>query len=167
MVGIALVAGTLALVGAAQAAQAPIRVVGFASIGTFKVRGGTPAKARAAFGTPIRVHELSDSCTITWPGIEIGFYSLVTNKQCLSTTPFGGATITRAWITDRGLRQGDSLARAKQLYPSARKRATKGSSGNVPLVVRFSQAIGEYGLTGDYKNGKMTTLHIDDPQGGE
>ena len=37
----------------------------------------------------------------------------------------------------------------------------------MPLVVRFSQAIGEYGLTGDYKNGKMTKLHIDDPQGGE
>ena len=35
------------------------------------------------------------------------------------------ATITRSWVTDRGLRQGDSIARAKALYPSAAIQETR------------------------------------------
>ena len=75
------------------------------------------------------------------------------------------ATITRPWVTDRGLRQGDSLARAKALYPSARK--AKPNAANIDLVVKFSQAIGPYGLTARVVHGHVTTLDIIDPQGGE
>jgi len=69
------------------------------------------------------------------------------------------------WVTDRGLRKGDTLARAKQLYPSARK--AKPGARTIDLVVRFSQAIGQYGLTARVHEGRVTTLEILDPQGGE
>jgi hypothetical protein len=161
----ALALVTLAAAGAAAAAQAPIRVVGFATIGTFHVRGGDPAHARAAFGKPTKVVDHQDSCTMSWPGIRVGFYTLLDKPQCGPTTPFGDAQISRPWVTDRGLRQGDSVVRAKQLYPAARK--AKPGAGTLNLVVRFSQAIGEYGLTVTVRHGRVAILRIDDPQGGE
>lgn len=162
---IAAVAALTVATGAASATSPPILVVGFAKIGAFAVTGGTPTSARAAFGRPTAVKPYKDSCTLTWPGIEIGFYTLLDKPQCAAGTPFGSATVTRAWVTDRGLRRGDSVVRAKQLYPAARK--AKPGASTINLVVRFSQAIGEYGLRARVSHGRVTTLDIDDPQGGE
>jgi hypothetical protein len=162
---IAVVASLGVAVPSATATQPPLRVVGFAWIGSFKVRGGDPASARRAFGPPSRVQAFADSCQLSWPGISIGFYTLLDKPQCGPTTPFGGATITRPWVTERGLRQGDSVVKAKRLYPAARKAAPGAS--RLSLVVRFSQATGEYGLTARVSHGRVTTLYVEDPQGGE
>lgn len=149
----------------ASAADPPLLVVGFSKIGTFTVSGGTPAAAFRAFGKPTRTHETKSFCEHSWPGLRISFYTLLDRKQCLPGTPFESATITRNWVTDRGLRKGDPVAKAKALYPSARK--AKAGAANIDLVVRFSQAIGPYGLTGRVSNGRVTALDILDPQGGE
>ena len=164
---LALVGVAVALAAASSAAadERPLLVVGFSKIGDFKVRGGTPAQAFRVFGTPARTRETNASCAHYWNGLRIGFYTLVEKKQCLPGTPFESATISRSWVTDRGLRKGDTLARAKQLYPSARK--AKPGASTIDLVVRFSQAIGQYGLTARVHEGRVTTLEILDPQGGE
>jgi hypothetical protein len=154
---------------AASAPQAPLRVVGFSQIGAFHVRGGTPARARTAFGAASKTQEIrSRSCRLTWPGLTISFYTLASERQCGPRTPFGEARITRAWITDRGLRRGDTVARARRLYPDARKSrpAFSGPHG-VGLIVKLSQAVGDYGLAAVAVGGRLTTLVISDPQGGE
>ena len=117
-----LAALAVALASATSAAEPPIRVVGFSQIGTFKVRGGNPAKARAAFGRPASTKNTPNrDCLMGWAGIRISFYTLAHAKQCQPDTPFGIATITGIWVTDRGLRKGDTLARARKLYPRAEK----------------------------------------------
>ena len=103
---VSMVTAFVLVAGPAAATGRPILVVGFAKIGSFKVQGGTPASARAAFGKPTAVKPRTDSCTMAWPGIEIGFYTLLDKPQCAAGTPFGSATVTRPWVTDRGLRQG-------------------------------------------------------------
>jgi|EndMetStandDraft_3_1072993.scaffolds.fasta_scaffold288294_2 hypothetical protein len=165
LVAVSVAAAAAVGAQAASAAQAPIRVVGFSTIGGFVVKGGTPASARHAFGTTTLTRQTSDHCTMTWPGIRMGFYTLLDKPQCAPDSSFADATISRPWITDRGLRQGDTVAKAKTLYPPARK--AKPGAAKLNLVVRFSQAIGEYGLTARVKNGHVTVLDIVDPQGGE
>jgi hypothetical protein len=149
--------------------QKPIRVVGFSRIGTFKVHGGNPAKARAAFGTPTRTRATRNrDGLIVWRGLEISFYTLAHAKQCLPDTPFGGATITGPWVTDHGLRRGDTVAKAKKLYPVGSKlRPHFVGAHALGLVVRLSQAVGDYGLAAKVVNGRVTALLISDPQGGE
>lgn len=163
---LATLAAALAVaVSAATASEPPLLVVGFSKIGALKVRGATPGLAKKAFGKPVRVRDDRDSCTYFWPGVEIGFYSLVRDEQCVDGNSFGAATISGPWVTDRGLRKGDSVAKAKRLYPPARK--ARAGASTISLVVRFSQAIGEYGLTAKVSHGRVVTLYIDDPQGGE
>lgn len=161
----AAVAAAVLVVQSASASDQPLLVVGFSKIGAFKVQGGTPSAANRIFGKPARIYETKAFCEEYWPGLRIGFYTLLDKKQCLPGTPFDSATISRNWVTDRGLHKGDSLARAKQLYPSARK--AKPGAKNIDLVVRLSPAIGPYGLTGRVVDGRVTTLDIIDPQGGE
>lgn len=162
---IAAVAAALLAAQSATATDTPLLVVGFSKIGDFKVRGGNPRQANGIFGKPARVLETDTFCEEYWQGLRIGFYTLFEKKQCAPGTPFDSATISRPWVTDRGLRQGDTLAKAKRLYPSARK--AKPGAKKVDLVVRLSQAIGPYGLTARVKSGPVTTLDIIDPQGGE
>jgi len=165
----ALAAALGLTVQASVAGQGPLRVVGFARIGSFHVRGGDPAAARQAFGRPARTREIrTRSCDASWPGLLISFYTLAHDRQCLADTPFGFARITRPWITDRGLRRGDTLAKAKRLYPDARReRPSFAGPRGVGLIVKLSQAIGDYGLAAIVVNGRLTTLVISDPQGGE
>lgn len=165
LLALVAVTGAIFATQAASASDAPLLVVGFAKIGAFTVQGGTPAEAKRVFGKPARILETQAFCEMYWQGLRIGFYTLLDKKQCLPGTPFDSATISRPWVTDRGLRQGDSVLRAKQLYPAARK--AKPGAKNIDLVVRLSPAIGPYGLTGRVKNGRVTTLDIIDPQGGE
>lgn len=154
-------------VSAAQAAQAPIKVQGFAKIDTFQVRGKSgPADARRAFGKPTSVKSGKGECTYTWAGLQISLYTLFHNQQCRDWSSFGSATITGPWVTERGLRRGDSIVRAKQLYPVANKPG-RSTATSVWLIVRFSQAIGDYGLSAGVSHGRVTTLRIDDRQGGE
>jgi hypothetical protein len=167
---VVLAAASVAVTTAAESATQPLlHVTGFAQIGTFHVRGGNPAAARAAFGRPARtVERTGRSCELSWPGLQLSFYTLVQQKQCGPDTPFGGATITRAWVTDRGLRQGDTVAKARKLYPAGSKRRPYFAGAHaLGLIVRFSQAIGDYGLAAKIANGRVTTLVISDPQGGE
>src|SRR3954454_6918696 len=132
---IAVVAGAVLAAQSASATDKPLLVVGFAKIGDFKVRGGTPSAANGIFGKPARVLETDTFCEEYWQGLRIGFYTLFKKKQCAPGTPFDSATISRNWVTDRGLHQGDTLAKAKRLYPSARK--AKPGAKNIDLVVRF------------------------------
>ena len=166
-VGLAVLA--VALVTAASAAEPPIRVVGFSRIGTFKVHGGNPAKAAAAFGRPTStLNTPNRDCVMSWPGMTISFYTLAHARQCQPDTPFGGATITRQWVTDRGLRKGDSVAKARRLYPVGSKlKAHFAGPLSVGLIVRLSQAVGDYGLAAKILDGRVTALVISDPQGGE
>lgn len=162
-----LVAAAVCLGQAASAAEPPIRVVGFSQIGAFKVRGGNPAKARAAFGRPTSTRNTPNrDCLMGWPGIRISFYTLAQAKQCRPDTPFGIATITGAWVTDRGLRKGDTLAKARMLYPRAVKPHFAGA-GAVGLIVKLSQAVGDYGLAAKVVSGRLAALVLSDPQGGE
>ena len=116
------------------------------SIGAFTIRGGTLGQARAAFGKPSSMHQEKGGCAVAWPGLRIRFYTLFHDEQCRTDSSFESAEITRAWRTDRGLRQGDTVTRARSLYPKARTiRRTFGSTA-LGLVVKFSQAIGDYGL---------------------
>jgi hypothetical protein len=167
---IALVGLSVAVLGAAyaaSAAQPPIRVVGFQRIGTFKVHGGTVGLARKAFGRPAKIRDVrSRSCEVTWPGVHISFYTLAHDTQCRADTPFGSAQITRAWVTDRGLRKGDTVAKARRLYPSVARPHFAGPHA-VGLIVKLSQAVGDYGLAVIVDRGKVTALVISDPQGGE
>jgi hypothetical protein len=168
---IALLLGLLAALPAAAhaapATQPPLRVAAFARIGTFQVHGGTVGLARKAFGRPVTTRELRGrSCELSWPGVHLSFYTLVHDTQCRPDTPFGSARITRAWVTDRGLRQGDSVAKAKRLYPRAERPHFAGSHA-IGLLVKLSQAVGDYGLAAVVDQGRVTTLVISDPQGGE
>ena len=162
-----LAALVVALASAASAAEPPVRVVGFSQIGTFKIRGGNPAKARTAFGRPISTKNTPNrDCLMGWPGIKISFYTLAHARQCQADTPFGIATITGGWVTDRGLRKGDTVARARKLYPRAEKPHFAGA-GAVGLIVKLSQAVGDYGLAAKVVNGRVVALVLSDPQGGE
>jgi hypothetical protein len=151
----------------AHAGRAPIVVKDFARIGSFQVSGGGPAGARRAFGTPASERETKTDCTITWPGLQISFYTLAHDRQCRDYSAFGTATITGPWVTDRGLHQGDSVARAKLLYVDARKQGGGNTAKSLGLIVMLSPAIGDYGLSVEVRNGHVTALVIDDPQGGE
>src|SRR4051795_6930223 len=142
LLAIAALAAALLAAQSATATQSPLLVVGFSKIGEFKVQGGHPSQANSIFGKPARILETDTFCEEYWQGLRIGFYTLFEKKQCAPGTPFDSATISRAWVTDRGLHQGDTLAKAKRLYPSARK--AKPGAKNIDLVVRFSQAIGPY-----------------------
>ena len=170
MKGIAFLGLAAAFIGLTQGASAapgPIRVVGFQRIGTFQVHGGTVAEARAAFGRPTKSQDIRGrSCELTWPGVQISFYTLSHDTQCRPDTPFGSARITRAWVTDRGLRQGDTVAKARRLYPRAERPHFAGPKA-VGLTVKLSQAVGDYGLAAVVNRGKLTALVISDPQGGE
>ena len=162
-----LLTAVIGLTQAASAAGAPIRVVGFQRIGTFSVHGGTVATARKALGRPTRTRDVRGrSCELTWPGVHISFYTLAHDTQCRPDTPFGSARITRAWVTDRGLRQGDTVVKARRLYPGAERPHFAGPQA-VGLVVKLSQAVGDYGLAASVDHGKVTALVISDPQGGE
>lgn len=162
-----LVAAAVCLGQAASAAEPPIRVVGFSQIGMFKVRGGNPAKARAAFGRPASMKNTPNrDCLMGWPGIRISFYTLAHAEQCRPDTPFGNATITGTWVTDRGLRKGDTLAKARRLYPRAENPHFAGP-GAVGLIVKLSQAVGDYGLAAKVVGGRVAALVLSDPQGGE
>ena len=161
----AIVAAAALAASAAQAAQAPILVKGFATIGAFKVRGGGPIEAKKAFGKPLRQRDYGDSCTLWWAGLEISFYTLLDEPQCVDSA-FGSAKITRPWVTDRGLRRGDPVSKAKSLYPDTRKVGSV-TKTTVWLIRKFSQAIADYGLFAGIKDGKLTALYIEDPQGGE
>jgi hypothetical protein len=164
---VCLVVAVLGATHAASAAQAPIRVVGFARIGAFKVHGGTVGSARKTFGRPASTRDFRGrSCELAWPGVHISFYTLVHDTQCRPDTPFGSARITRAWMTDRGLRQGDGVAKARRLYPRAERPHFAGPHA-LGLVVKLSQAVGDYGLAAVVDHGKVTALVISDPQGGE
>jgi hypothetical protein len=167
---IALVGLVATILGTAQAsfaAQPPLRIVGFSRIGTFEVHGGTVAKARAAFGRPSQTRDLRRrSCEVYWRGLHISFYTLVHDTQCRPDTPFGSARIIGAWVTDRGLRQGDPVAKARRLYPRAERPHFAGSHA-IGLIVEPSQAVGDYGLAAVVDRGKVTALVISDPQGGE
>ena len=169
LVVILAAAATAVITGARSASQPPLRVIGFAQIGTLHVRGSNPAAARAAFGRPSKAVERTErSCEMFWPGLQLSFYTLVQPTQCRPDTPFGGATITRPWVTDRGLRQGDTVAKARELYPVGSKRRPYFAGAHaLGLIVRLSQAIGDYGLAAKIANGRVTTLVISDPQGGE
>jgi hypothetical protein len=163
---VAVVAG---VAHAASVAQPPLRVVGFSRIGAFHVPGGNPAQARKAFGRPLKTNEIrQQSCEMSWSGVQISFYTLVRDTQCRPDTPFGSARVTRPWVTDRGLRQGDTVARARRLYPDAGKRRPSFAGPHaVGLIVRLSEAIGDYGLAAIVDQGRLKTLVISDPQGGE
>jgi hypothetical protein len=164
---IGLVVAMLGATHAASATQPPRRVVGFSRIGTFQVHGGTLAKARAAFGRPAQTREVRQrSCEVSWRGLHVSFYTLAHDTQCRPDTPFGSARITGAWVTDRGLRQGDPVAKAKRLYPSSERPHFAGSRA-IGLIVKLSQAVGDYGLAAVVDRGKVTALVISDPQGGE
>ena len=154
------------LVGMANAATGPTVVKGFARIGTFQVQGGVIASARSAFGTPSGQTQTSSDCTLRWPGLTISFYTLANDKQCGSHSAFGEAKIAGPWVTDRGLRQGDPVSRAKQLYADARKPGSSTAS-SIGLIVKTSPAIGDYGLSAVVAHGRLTALLIEDPQGGE
>jgi hypothetical protein len=162
-----VLAAAIGLTQAASAAQAPTRVVGYERIATFRVHGGTVAKAGATFGRPTKAREVRGrSCELTWPGVHISFYTLARDTQCRPDTPFGSARITGPWVTDRGLRQGDPVAKARRLYPRAKRPHFAGSHA-IGLIVKLSQAVGDYGLAAVIDRGKVTALVISDPQGGE
>lgn len=168
MKGLALL-GTVAAIALtalpASAAEPPLLVVAFSKVGGMNIRGATPAKAAAVFGKPAKTTEHVAFCELNWVGLRMTFYTLFDDKQCAAKTPFDTVTVTRNWITDRGLRKGDSVAKAKALYPAARK--AKPGARNLDLVVRFSQAVGPYGLTARARGGRVVALDIYDPQGGE
>ncbi len=158
-----LVALAALLVPLAHAAQSPVRVKGIDSIGAFRVTGG-PADARRAFGKPASTRETDTSCTMTWPGLRISFYTLLDRPQC-GDSAFESATISRAWVTDRGLRRGDAVSRLKSLYPRARDGGNARSS--MWLVRKTSPAIGDYGLSVRVRDGRVTALDLLRPLGGE
>ena len=151
----------------AIALAAPLPVHGTDSIGAFRIRGGTLGHARAAFGKPTSTRREQGGCAAAWPGLRIRFYTLFHADQCRSESSSGSAEISRAWRTDHGLRQGDTVARARSLYPKARTVRRMFGPTALGLAVRFSQAIGDYGLAARTQNGKVTTLVLIDPQGGE
>lgn len=161
----ALVTIAAAVVPAARAAPTPIRVQGLERIGAFKIVGG-PADARRAFGKPTSQRDSGSDCTLTWPGLEISFYTLRYKRQCRDDAAFGAATITRPWVTDRGLRRGDPVSRAKRLYPDARK-AGRNLGAGVGLIIKYWAAIGNVGLAAEVRDGRVTNLVIDYPLGGE
>ena len=151
----------------AIALAAPLPVHGTDSIGAFTVHHGTLGKARAVFGRPTSMNQEKGGCAVAWPGLRIRFYTLFHDDQCRADSSFESAEITRAWRTERGLWQGDTLARARTLYPKARTVRRAFGPTALGLAVRFSQAIGDYGLAARTQNGRVTTLVLLDPQGGE
>ena len=160
-----LTTASLALLWSAAAGAAPtLKVTGLTTIGSFAVNGGDPVSAQAAFGKPAHTSETGSSCTMTWSVIEIGFYTLLDTAQCGPNSAFDEATVTGAWVTDRGLHRGDTIAKARQLYPKAKKTSFVAGLG---LVVKFSPAIGDYGMGVRTKEGHVTDLVVFNPQGGE
>jgi hypothetical protein len=162
---VGVLAAALLAAAPAGAAQGPVHVKGYTQIGSYDVSGGTLGAAKQAFGTPTKVTPHKAFCIVNWPGIRVSFSTEVETAQCGSKSFFDDALITGPWVTDRGLEQGDTLARALQLYPKARKGLV--DSYGYGLIVVLSQAVGSYGLGVDVKNGHVTTLVVLFPQGGD
>jgi hypothetical protein len=77
---------------------------------------------------------------------------------------FSSAVMTGArWSTNKGLRNGDTLARLKQLYPRARRH-----DESWWLVPRFTAATGSYpGLSAMVSGGRVSSFQVIWGAGGE
>jgi hypothetical protein len=150
----------------AAALAGPIHVQGDAAIGTYRVRHGSFAGAVRVFGKPLSQVQEKGGCAVRWPGLQIRFYTLFHTRQCRSDSSFESARVTGAWTADRGLRRGDTLARLRDLFPRASRARVLGRPAYW-LARRFSQAIGDYGLAVEVRNGRTADLLVLDPQGGE
>jgi hypothetical protein len=84
--------------------------------------------AVAAFGPPTSTRSDSNLCHVRWAGLglELGFASepsACTSAHLRRSIWFGAAVRDRRWHTARGLCVGDTLARARSLYPRAFRRS--------------------------------------------
>lgn len=155
------------LLPAAHAAPAPIRVQGIERIGAFRVEGAHLKDARRVFGKPTSMRQERGGCTLSWPGLKLRFYTLLHDRQCREDSAFESAEISGPWATDRGLRRGDTVSRARSLYPGAKRVDRAFGVPALGLVIKSSEAIGDYGLAAALRGGRLTTLLLLDPQGGE
>lgn len=150
------------VVPVAHGAADPVRVKGIEQIGALRILPSAPADARRVFGKPLSTAKSEQGCSLRWTGLSIGYYTLLDKNPCVDGS-FESAAVSRDWVTDRGLRRGDTLARAKALYP----RWRSGGKTSIWLIARNSPAIGVYGLSARIREGRLVTLDLYNPQGGE
>jgi hypothetical protein len=117
-----------AVVAGSAVAAAPFTIQADHRVGGLAVGRGTRAQAIARFGLPTSIQPGTQTCNVTWKplGLRISFLDFA-GIACRD----GGAvklTITNRahWRTGVGLRVGDSVARAKALYPKAKLHAPEG-----------------------------------------
>ena len=151
--------------------QGDYRIGGYAVKSDGMLRGvideyGPPTSKRRRWG---RV-----GCLVGWrgAGLSILFYNLGGGDACRPDDGrFRTAAMTgRLWVTAKGLRVGDSVARLRRLYPGA----TYHASGHYPrswwLVTRYSR-IGDNGyypgLRAIVRNGRVGSFVIEYAAGGD
>ena len=164
-----VLAVALVLVVAAAASASGSRVIRSDEwIGSYAVKkNGTLGGAIRAFGKPILTASADGFCDAWWAGLglRIRFYNLGGEDPCSRATGFFGEAwiTTRGWRTSKGLAMGDSLARLRELFPTAKRHA-----GRWWLVPRFTQATGSYaGLSAGIRGGTVADFHVIFEKGGE
>jgi hypothetical protein len=140
-------------------------VHGDAYIGAFPVRrDGTRVGLVRAFGRPTTLRHTVTGCRARWPqlGMRVDLYNLGRGDRCKF---FRKAVLTgRRWQTAKGLRIGDSLARARELFPRARRHGVW-----MWLIPRF-YSVGDRhyaGLAAKLALDRVVAFRVEYPSGGD
>ena len=161
----ALLVAATAFVGGAVPAndfRIVVRPTGPVRAGPYAFRGY--ASARAAFGAPTSRTVGDEQCVVSWrtPGVRITFIVFLE----VSRAPCSDRGVRRGsfseirlygsrWRTATGLRIGDSAARMRALYPSARPFV--GMWGLVPTPDGFGPP---YALTATIRRGRVAAFSM-------
>ena len=168
--GFAFACAALSLSVVGAAAEPPSIVIrGDYKIGQFPVKGdGTLGGLITAFGEPAARAHTSWGCLARWPavGLAVNLYNLGGFDPCSRHGNFHDAVLTgRLWVTAKGLRIGDSLARLQTLFPRAR------AYGAWRWLVARYYPVGTPGyypwLEAKIVRGHVTAFRVQYPAGGD
>ena len=166
VIRLALLVAALALTGAARAAPAPYVLQGDTGVGGLRIARADLADARARFGAPTAVRRVQTvECVASWPriGLTLAFLELSGGDPGRAGALVRATVTSRAhWRTAKGLRKGDTVARLRQLYPSARLRSSIPQWTGYWLVTRRACELGGFepfpGLLARVRGGRVTAL---------
>lgn len=137
-------------------------IVGDESIGGFPTDGST-GQALDHFGPPSRRQHFGRGCDVQWRdrGMRTFFAFEGRQDEPCGRGGWHSSTTVRdpRWTTDRGLKVGDTEARARELYPDL----NVSSDGIATLLSREVNGLLLPSLTAQLKNGRVASLTVRGP----
>jgi hypothetical protein len=123
---LSLLAATAAA-GSDRAAQSTYVIQGDRTVGGVVMGRGTTTAAISRLGPPSRSAVRAQSCTLTWTELgAIVTFLAFSGEPCKEGVAVVAVVTKRVrWRTDRGLRVGDTLKRAKLLYPRSTRHGAQ------------------------------------------